>query len=288
MTASAGHDANRAFKAGHFALDGLALLQAWNNLVALLPPKHHIMLSGPWADGHLSVNVVNQSKTPAKTRCSATGRDLTEAFKNAAVALTEQEQRAVANASTAQPRDKGRFVKKAPAQADQPDIGYGSLLTSQGEAEISEILRTVSANMALEAREQATPGFTRDRDLVAYLVYKNGRVSQYELRHAHGIKNPAQAINDAELHYHFTMQTGDALPNGDIPYRLVGSAPAIAGTMPMFATGIEDPDEKLYVLELDLYSCVECGRHPVYRPQRIEGKYAGVCPRHGQSTFARI
>jgi hypothetical protein len=142
--------------------------------------------------------------------------------------------------------------------------------------------------LGVDKPEKSTPGFTRDRDLVAYLIYKNGRVTQYELRHQYGIKNPAQAINDAEMHFHFTMQTGDKMPNGDIPYLLLGAAPVIEGTMPMFLTPPEDPDEKFYVLELDLYLCSECGRHPVYRPQRIEGAYAGVCPRHGPSTFTRI
>lgn len=137
----------------------------------------------------------------------------------------------------------------------------------------------------------STDGFTRDRDLVAFLVFTNGRVTQYELRHQYRIKNPAQAVNDAEALYRFELETGDALPNGDIPYTLKsGRAPSIAGTMPLFSEDVlENPDTQLYVRALDFYECVDCLRHPVYKPTKTDsGDFAGVCPRHGPSVFKQM
>jgi hypothetical protein len=138
--------------------------------------------------------------------------------------------------------------------------------------------------------EIVADGFTRDRDLVAYLFYKHSRVTQYELRHIYGIKNPAQAINDAEEQFNFQTTTGDQLPNGDIPYSLRhGTIPQIAGTIPIWAQSVlEDTEDKIYVVELDFYECVVCWRHPVYRP-KVEGdEMWGVCPRHGWYMFRRI
>lgn len=134
-------------------------------------------------------------------------------------------------------------------------------------------------------------GFTRDRDLVAYLVYKNGRVSQFELRHVHRIKNPAQAVNDAEEQYHFRLETSETLPNGDVPYVLVqGKSQSIEGTIPMFDEYVlEDPDDRIYVRGLDMYECKGCLRHPVYLPvETSTGDLAGVCPRHGPMVFDRV
>lgn len=133
-------------------------------------------------------------------------------------------------------------------------------------------------------------GFTRDADLVAYLFYKHGRVTQFELRHDHGIKNPAQAINDAESKYHFETRTLDTLPNGDVPYVLSGgTAPEIAGTIPIWAQSLlEDTEDKVYVLGLDFYECTQCWRHPVYAPREEDGKLLAICPRHGWYEFRRI
>lgn len=134
-------------------------------------------------------------------------------------------------------------------------------------------------------------GFSADRDLVAYLVRRNGRVTQYELRNRYGIKNPAQAINDAERQYGFELETGGSLPNGDVPYSLkAGTAPDISGTIPMFVPDqIEDTDGPAFVASLDLWLCRGCRRHPVYQPtgNTVVG-YQGVCPRHGPMLFDRI
>lgn len=134
-------------------------------------------------------------------------------------------------------------------------------------------------------------GFTRDADLVAFLVFANGRVTQYELRHQHRIKNPAQAVNDAEATYRFELETGDALPNGDIPYTLKsGRDPSISGTIPLFSEEVlEDPDTQLYVRALDFYECLDCMRHPVYKPVVTpDDDIVGVCPRHGPAIFRQI
>lgn len=134
-------------------------------------------------------------------------------------------------------------------------------------------------------------GFTAQEDRVAYLFYKNGRTSKFELRHVYGIQNPAEAVNSAERKYRFTVETGATLPNGDVPYRLVeGSIPAIAGTLPIFsAEQIENADSGPYVAALDLYRCRECGRHPVYMPSGgQEEPLQGVCPRHGPALFTRV
>jgi len=134
-------------------------------------------------------------------------------------------------------------------------------------------------------------GFTAQEDRVAYLFYKNGRTSKLELRHVYGIQNPAEAINASEAKYHYTVETGATLPNGDVPYRLVeGSIPAIAGTLPMFtAEQIEDADSGPYVAALDLYVCRECGRHPVYLPSGgKDGPLTSICPRHGPRLFSRV
>ena len=254
-----------------FLSEGDLLLLSWNQLLAQIPPGFRVIINGPRFDGGLTLSI-NPGRH-SRTIMSFSSRSLSEAIQ-AAVEGTK-----VMNST--QPRSKGKFTKKEP-------------LTDAVVRNLNQALKTPEGREAFDLTMEAMgapdpiPGFTRDRDLVAYLVYKNGRVSQYELRHVHGIKNPAQSINDAELLYHFTMQTGEALPNGDIPYRLIGAAPAIAGTMPMFQNGVEDPDGKLYVMELDLYSCSECGRHPVYRPQHMEDAYAGVCPRHGAATFTRL
>lgn len=134
-------------------------------------------------------------------------------------------------------------------------------------------------------------GFTAQEDRVAYLFYKNARTSKMELRHVYGIQNPAEAINASEAKYHYRVATGDTLPNGDVPYRLVeGSIPAIAGTMPMFTDQqIEDADAGPYVAALDLYACRDCGRHPVYLPHGGKNEdLRSICPRHGPSLFNRI
>lgn len=272
----------RLFKAGLTGTDALDMYQSWNRLVAKLPPKHHLLISGPWSDGHILINVIDQTRQPAKTIVSARSNTMTEAFRVAEMYLQSQEAAVAKTVYKQQPRVNGKFAKREPRERVP-----GSVLTTADMEAIAEVVdQTLSQRATVVGKEP--PGFTRDRDLVAYLIYKNGRVTQYELRHQYGIKNPAQAINDAELHFHFTMQTGDKMPNGDIPYLLIGSSPVIEGTMPMFATPPEDPDEKFYVLELDLYSCTQCGRHPVYRPQRVEGSYAGVCPRHGPAAFTRL
>ena len=134
-------------------------------------------------------------------------------------------------------------------------------------------------------------GFTAQEDRVAYLFYKNGRTSKFELRHQYGIQNPAEAINASEKKYHFVVETGATLPNGDVPYRLVeGSIPAIAGTLPIFsAEQIDNADSGPYVAALDLYKCRDCGRHPVYMPSGgVDGPLQGVCPRHGAALFNRV
>lgn len=293
------------WKAGSAGIDGIELLRAWNRLVDLLPPKHHVWVQGPYLDGHITCNVVDTSKAPSKTIVTAHGdtlaRALNFAYDSLKVGLEEQvDQQEAAVGVATQPRIKGRFAKKvvdAPIANPMDEITgkidavWQALQTDEGKARFDAVFAAISAPRPRkdpEPEKALAPGFTRDRDLVAHLVWKNARVSQYELRHQYGIKNPAQAINDAEDHYGFTMETGASLPNGDVPYRLVGKAPAVEGMLPMFTQGAEDPDEKLYVLELDLYSCETCGRHPVYRPQQVEGGYTGVCPRHGLTKFERL
>lgn len=240
---------------------------AWVRLAESMPPRHHILVSGPWADGHVTVLVIDQTSGRVRSVVKVKGQSLTEALTLAyhqfQVELEQQEATAV---TTVQSRGKsGRVEKKLHVSP----------------AKINQLAEVIGKGL---------DGFTRDRDLVAHLVWKNGRVTQYELRHQYGIKNPAQAVNDAEKHYKFKMETGGALANGDVPYRLIGDAPQVEGMLPMFGS-VEDPDEKLYVLELDLYSCVDCGRHPVYRPTKWadtkEDGYSGVCPRHGPTTFTR-
>ena len=134
-------------------------------------------------------------------------------------------------------------------------------------------------------------GFTAQEDRVAYLFYKNGRTSKLEMRHTYGIQNPAEAVNAAERKYHFKVETGDALPNGDVPYSLIdGSVPAIAGTVPMWTEAqIQDADSGPYVAALDLYVCRECGRHPVYLPDGgKDDPLRSICPRHGPALFVRV
>lgn len=43
----------------HDPFDALALVQAWDSLVSYLPPRHHLLITGPHSDGHYSVGVIS-------------------------------------------------------------------------------------------------------------------------------------------------------------------------------------------------------------------------------------
>ena len=61
------------------------LWKAWVDLEEALPPRHHMLISGPTKDGMYTVSVIRNT-TP--TALVARGRgDLTEAFRDAKDAL---------------------------------------------------------------------------------------------------------------------------------------------------------------------------------------------------------
>jgi len=251
------------------------LKHRWRETVEALPPSHSLMITGPFGeDRHYNVGVIYSGRQVFSEK-----GDILSAFM--AVRNRLRVYSPMPRPKRVQPPTKkaAKEAVVAPVVATPPNP-RPPLPERDAKGHFLPKKKTPPAEAV---------GFTRDRDLVAYLFYKRGWVTKHELRHTYRIQNPPQAINEAEAHYHFTAVTGDALPNGDVPYVLSGSIPALEGMIPMFAEGVEDSDDPLYVRELDLYMCTSCGRHPVYRPTKGEGKYyAGICPRHGAVHFKKV
>lgn len=137
-------------------------------------------------------------------------------------------------------------------------------------------------------------GFETDGLCVLYMLSVFGQVSRDRL-HSLGIKNAAQAVNDAEAKaqqlghpIHVSPPTRDGLTN-DVIYIVTGTPPPIPLPLGLWTPNDFDHNSREYVDKLKHYECRTCGRQPRYLPHvEADGILRGYCPEHGLTAFRMI